>query len=114
MAAMSSQLMNNMKYMGGMTGVGNNDPTSSLLGGMGIGGTLGTTQTGLSNLRQVGTGMGKSPAGNMSNAMAGFAGMNGANFAGLKEILGTPNTAQMPGAQMPGAQMPGAQNMLQQ
>merc|ERR1711934_101111 len=35
--------------------------------------------------------------------------MNGANFAGLKDILGAPNTAQVPGAQMPGAQ-----SMLQQ
>ena len=105
---MSSQMMNNMKYMGGMTGVrGRVNGSASSLPGMG--GTLGTTQTGLSNLRQVGTGMGKSPAANMNNAMAGFPGMNGAKFAGLKDILGAPNTAQMPGAQMPGAQ-----NMLQQ
>lgn len=104
MAAMSSQLMNNMKYMRSMTGVGSNDSTSSLLGGMGIGGALGTAQTGLGNLSQIGTGMGKSPAGNMNNSMTGFPGMSGANFPGLKDILGTPNTTQIPATQTPGAQ----------
>lgn len=91
---MSSQMMNNMKYMRGITGGRSrvNDSTSSLLGGIGVG----TTQTGLSNIRPVGTGMGKSPAENMTNAMAGFPGMNGANFGSLNDLLGTPNTVQMP------------------